>query len=114
MSDQAHANAHAHGESFFSHVRRYLLVFFALIVGTVFTVWASYINFGSAQMNIIVALIIASVKAFLVAGYFMHLISERKMIYCIMAFTAFFFAGLMYLTLWSLEPENIVHIRRVP
>jgi hypothetical protein len=31
----------------------------------------------------------------------MHLISERKMIYGILAFTAFFFVGLMALTLWS-------------
>jgi len=30
----------------------------------------------------------------------MHLISERKMIYGILAFTAFFFVGLMALTIW--------------
>ena len=42
---------------------------------------------------------IACSKAFLVAGYFMHLISERKMIYGLLAFTAFFFLGLMFLTL---------------
>ena len=47
------------------------------------------------------ALFIACGKAFLVAGYFMHLISERKMIYGILAFTAFFFIGLMFLTVWS-------------
>ena len=40
-------------------------------------------------------------KAFLVAGYFMHLISERKMVYGILVFTAFFFVGLMFLTVWS-------------
>jgi hypothetical protein len=34
-----------------------------------------------------------------VAGFFMHLISERKMIYGLLAFTAFFFLGLMFLTL---------------
>lgn len=92
---------HAHGDSFFSHVKRYLIVFFALLIGTAFTVWASYIHFGSRAINITVALVIACVKAFLVAGFFMHLISERKMIYAVMAFTAFFFAGLMALTLWS-------------
>jgi uncharacterized membrane protein YqjE len=31
----------------------------------------------------------------------MHLISERKMVYTILAFTAFFFIGLMFLTLWT-------------
>jgi cytochrome c oxidase subunit 4 len=92
-------------------VRGYFIVFGALIVGTILTVWASYIHFGakdSNTMNIVVALIIALTKAFLVAGYFMHLISEKKMIYSILAFTVFFFAGLMYLTIWSMEPANIV------
>jgi cytochrome c oxidase subunit 4 len=83
------------------HVRRYLFVFYALLFGTLITVGASYIPFGNRAMNIGVALLIAICKATLVACYFMHLISERKMIYFIMAFTAFFFAGLMFLTLWS-------------
>src|SRR6185436_17971825 len=93
----------AHSPEHFSHhVRRYLYVFYALIFGTIVTVGASYIQFGSYAMNIAVALTIALAKAFLVAGYFMHLISERKMVYGILAFTAFFFAGLMALTLWSM------------
>jgi caa(3)-type oxidase subunit IV len=50
-----------------------------------------------------IALFIASVKAFLVAGYFMHLISERKMIYGVMASTVFFFIALMWLTIWSMS-----------
>lgn len=63
------------------HVRGYFIVFGALLIGTVLTVWASYFHFGAADsntMNIVVALIIACTKAFLVAGYFMHLISEKK------------------------------------
>lgn len=93
----------AHPADHFSHhVRRYLFVFYALIFGTIITVGASYIPFGSREINIAVALFIACGKAFLVAGYFMHLISERKMIYGIMAFTAFFFIGLMGLTLWAM------------
>jgi cytochrome c oxidase subunit IV len=87
-------------EHFSHHVRRYLYVFYALIFGTVITVAASFIPFGSYAINIAVALFIACGKAFLVAGYFMHLVSERKMIYGVLAFTAFFFAGLMALTLW--------------
>jgi hypothetical protein len=31
----------------------------------------------------------------------MHLMSERKTIYAILLTTVFFFAGLMYLTVWS-------------
>src|SRR5258706_16360974 len=82
-------------------VNRYLLVFGALIVGTIVTVWANSWNFSSVALTIAIALFIACVKAFLVAGYFMHLISERKMIYGILASTLFFFAGLMALTVWS-------------
>ena len=80
------------------HVRRYLYVFYALLFGTLITVGASYIPFGNHAINIAVALFIACGKAFLVAGFFMHLISERKMIYGLLAFTVVFFAGLMILT----------------
>jgi cytochrome c oxidase subunit 4 len=90
----------SHSPDHFSHhVRRYLLVFYALLFGTVITVAASYIPWGNREINIGVALFIAICKASLVACYFMHLISERKMIYGILAFTAFFFVGLMFLTL---------------
>lgn len=95
-------NVPAHTEDDFQHhVRRYLYVFYALLFGTLITVGASYIPFGHHAINIGVALGIACGKAFLVAGYFMHLISERKMIYGILGFTAFFFLGLMFLTLSS-------------
>ena len=109
MSDQ-HPSDHAH--KFAHHIRRYLYVFVALIIGTAFTVWASYIRFPSREINIAVALVIASCKAFLVAGFFMHLISERKMIYGILGFTVFFFTGLMALTLWSFAdfpPHTVTH-----
>ena len=101
--------AAAHDEHFSHHVRRYLLVFVALIIGTIFTVWASFLNMPSREFNIAVALAIACTKAFLVAGFFMHLISEKKMIYAIMAFTAFFFVGLMALTLWSFADIPFLH-----
>jgi caa(3)-type oxidase subunit IV len=90
--------AHAQ-EDFTHHVRRYLYIFYALLFGTLITVGASYIPFGNHAINIGVALAIACAKAFLVAGFFMHLISERKMIYGLLIFTACFFLGLMFLTL---------------
>jgi cytochrome c oxidase subunit IV len=100
------SSGHAHDVK--AEVRRYMIIFVALIIGTIVTVLASYINLGHSG-NIILALIIASIKGFLVAGYFMHLISERIMVYTILIATVFFFAGLMYLTLWSLEPTSLIH-----
>jgi cytochrome c oxidase subunit 4 len=94
MSDH---DSHAHETH---SIRGYLFVYFALMAGTGFTVWASYIDLGH-HWNIVLALVIACVKAFLVATYFMHLISEKKMIYSVLALTAFFFVGLMFLTLYS-------------
>jgi len=93
------------------HIRTYLIVGVALLCGTLLTVWASLIDFGSREINIALALFIASTKGFLVAGFFMHLISERKMIYAVLSFTTFFFVALMYLTLFSMAHGNIVHIR---
>jgi cytochrome c oxidase subunit IV len=105
-------DAVAHDDRFSHHVRRYLFVFYALLFGTLITVGASYIPFGNHAINIAVALCIASGKAFLVAGYFMHLISERKMIYGLLGFTVFFFAGLMFLTVYAFSdfpPPTVRH-----
>ena len=82
-------------------VRKYLIVGFVLFIGTILTVWSSYINFGSHAINIAVGLCIASFKGFCVAAFFMHLIDERKMIYLVLSFAAFFFAGMMLLTVWA-------------
>ena len=83
------------------HVRGYLIIGGVLLIGTVLTVLASYVDLGHHGMNIALALVIATVKASLVALYFMHLISERALIYAVLGFTTFFFIGLMFLTIGS-------------
>lgn len=110
---QAPAEPHQHEDlaHFQQHVKKYLFVFYMLIVGTIVTVLASYVHFNSVALTIAIALFIACVKGFLVAGYFMHLMSEKKMIYGIMLTTVFFFAGLMFLTVWSMHPSSLVHIQ---
>lgn len=98
-----------HGHDFGSHVRPYLIVFAALIFGTILTVAVSFVHFDELLMNrhdsnilnLIIGLLIAVTKAGLVVLYFMHLISEKTAIYLILGFTVFFFAGLMGLTLWA-------------
>jgi cytochrome c oxidase subunit 4 len=92
------------------HVKIYVLVFCALAVLTGITVWVSYLE-HSVRIGILVALVIASVKGLLVACYFMHLITERKMIYAVLMVTAIFFIALMMLTLvsyWDQQGEHFV------
>ena len=113
--DVAHDDHDHTPEEIRKHVNRYILIGVALMIGTALTVWAAFIDFskvlpGDVNWNVVVALIIACAKGFLVVGFFMHLISEKKMIYSVLAFTVFFFAALMYLTIWSMEHNNIVHL----
>lgn len=75
--------------------RVYLVVFAALAVLTLVTVAVSYLKLNPA-LAIILALIIASVKGFLVAGYFMHLLSEKKLIFLVLGLTVFFFIVLLW------------------
>lgn len=109
----APADGHEHEDlaHFQQHVKKYLLVFYLLIFGTVATVAVSYIPFESVALTVAIALFIACAKGFLVAGYFMHLISEKKMIYGILLTTVFFFVGLMFLTVWSMHPTSLIHLR---
>lgn len=92
MSDHSH-------DDISKHVKVYIYIFIALLVGTVVTVGLNYLHFDNFKITVAIALFVATVKAALVACYFMHLISEEKMIYIILAFTAFFFVGLMGLTM---------------
>lgn len=112
MSDHSPSHAAQEGghdhHDIASHVRTYIVVFLALLVGTVVTVGMYYVHFDSMAVTIAIALFIASIKAFLVAGYFMHLLSEKKVIYSMLGITVVFFFALGVLTLWSSSdmPKN--------
>ena len=77
-------------------MRVYLMVFAALGVLTGVTVWACYGLKMPVHTAIMIALAIAATKGFLVAGFFMHLLSERKLIYGVLILTVFFFAVLLW------------------
>lgn len=85
-----------HVEDVKKQVRIYISVFVALMALTVVTVAISYLHLSVAA-SITIALIVASIKGFLVASYFMHLISERKVIYVTLVLTVMFFVVLMFL-----------------
>src|SRR4030081_2130525 len=78
------------------HVRVYITVFVALMVLTIVTVTVSRFHLP-VPIAVTVALIVAIIKGSLVACYFMHLISEKKLIYAVLGLTAVFFVALMVL-----------------
>lgn len=78
------------------HVRVYINVFVTLMALTVITVGISYLHL-SVVPAIILALVVATVKGSLVASYFMHLISEKKIIFAALILTGLFFIVLMAL-----------------
>lgn len=64
-----------------SHFKELVFVLGALLVLTGVTVYVGKnVHFGSAAMNVAIALVIATVKASIVALYFMHLKWEKKLI----------------------------------
>ncbi len=76
------------------HVTVYVRVFAALLVLTVLTVGVSYVKMPVAA-GIAVALAIATLKAGLVASFFMHLSTEKRIILLTLALTAVFFVVLL-------------------
>jgi len=83
-----------HAADLKKHVRAYILVFVTLMVLTLVTVAVSTLHL-EVHEAIIIALVIATVKGSLVACYFMHLISERKLILWVMFLTVVFFLVLL-------------------
>ncbi len=88
------------------HVKVYLTVFAALTVLTVVTVGVSYLHIQSVAVTVLIALFIATIKGSLVAGYFMHLVSEKQVIFWVLAVTVVFFAALMLLPVFT-EVESV-------
>lgn len=79
------------------HIKVYLMVFAALALGTIITVVAANVDFGG-HLNVIVALLIASIKATLVALIFMHLKWDKSIsIWYPLGLCAIFFAALLAL-----------------
>jgi cytochrome c oxidase subunit IV len=78
------------------HVRVYITVFVTLMALTIITVAISRFHLP-IPIAVSVALLVAIIKGSLVACYFMHLISEKKLIYAVLALTAAFFIALLAL-----------------
>lgn len=111
-SHNEHSTAVAHHEHDVSHdAGLYLRTLIALLILTVITVAAAGFDFGSA--NVVIALVIATIKASLVALFFMHL-AHDKPVNAIIACGGFIFLGLFLLFTFldvgsrdGLQPANM-------
>ena len=95
-SDHAVEMTSDHDADIDRHVRVYITVFVALMALTLITVAISYLHLPT-PMAVAVALLVATVKGSLVACYFMHLISEKRLIYVVLLITVGCFVGLLFL-----------------
>jgi caa(3)-type oxidase subunit IV len=95
--------AQEHAVDFNRYLRRCGLVFAAALCMISLMVAASFAPIGGWPVKVAVILTIACANALVVAGFLMHLISEKKMIYAILAFTVFFVVGLFALTLYAMK-----------
>jgi len=100
------------------HITIYRNVFIALLILTVVTVGASYIHFPYVWLGLLVGLLIACAKGFLVASQFMHLNNEKAWIYGTLVLTVIFFFVLLFMPLmWGTNSigygngayENVSH-----
>jgi cytochrome c oxidase subunit 4 len=75
----------------------YATIFLALMAGTALTVWAGLRDFPG-QLNVIIALTIAVIKATLVVLYFMHVRYSSKLIWVVFTSALFWLVILFAFT----------------
>ena len=108
MSTPMSSTTNDHAADIDRHVRVYITVFVALMVLTVVTVAISRFHLP-VPIAVTVALLVAIIKGSLVACYFMHLISEKKLIYAVLALTAAFFVALLALPVATVSDTFGIH-----
>ena len=96
-----------------SYIRLCAVVFLVVLCTTAAMIATSFSHIGEGwTLKIAIILTIAVVNAFLVAGYLMHLLSEKKLVYTVLGFTVVFAIGLMGLTIWATNgfpPGTVSH-----
>ncbi|SRR6266568_71334 len=107
-SDHAASVTSDHAADIDRHVRIYVTVFVALMALTIITVAISRLHLP-IPIAVSVALLVAIIKGSLVACYFMHLISEKKLIYAVLTLTAIFFAALLALPALTVRNGFWIH-----
>jgi cytochrome c oxidase subunit 4 len=87
MSDHSASSEHI------SSIGSSIAVWLALLVGTAITVAAAFVDLG--PFNIVVALLIATIKATLVILFFMHVKYTHEKLVPLVIVSALFFLGLL-------------------
>jgi cytochrome c oxidase subunit 4 len=95
-----HSGEHA-AESHSQGYGTYFMVWLGLVAFTAVTITIAGLNLGS--VTLITALLIASVKSFLVITYFMHVKSDSMMIKIFIGICLFVFVIIMVLTFSDLS-----------
>ena len=91
----------------------YLTIGTVLLILTAITVTVSFFDLGAA--NLVVAMVIAAIKASLVALYFMHLKYDSKLYLVIFLMSIFFLACFIIITMFdTLRRDDIYEIKSGP
>ena len=87
-----HSTGHAdeHPVDLKSYIWRCVYVFIAVLCMVSLMIYASFLPDYGWPAKVAMILAVACVNAFIVAGFLMHLLSEKKAIYTTLAFTVFF------------------------
>lgn len=99
MSHDAHGNGHDdHGLAHVMPVKMLFIVGGTLLFLTAVTVWVTFVDLGR-NGNLIIAMLIATVKAVMVCAYFMHLRYDRPFNAMVFASSVIFVALFISITL---------------
>jgi len=111
MSDLTHSKVHSSEDAHHVHVLSPVTLIGTaaiLLCLTIVTVSVSRIDLG--RLNVVIALAIASVKATLVAGWFMHLRYDKKINAVVLVVAIFFAAFLAAFVLFdTTQYQNTLH-----
>jgi len=86
-------------------VSQYIIIFFALAILTIITVRIAYMDVGKMWIAVLLAMVVASIKGTLVAGFFMHLFHEKKIIYLFLGITLVLLCSLFFITFGSISDQ---------
>jgi cytochrome c oxidase subunit 4 len=97
----------AHEHIHITPVKVYLAVGIGLLILTAITVSVSFIDFG--PFNVTIALAIASVKALLVAFFFMHLFWDNKLYLIVFGASLLFLTIFLTLTMFDTTTRGAIY-----